>query len=55
MDEGLDFSYSLESGGDGVLLLVEDAMELDLWCSQPRVHEDIEVDTGMAIISWNLD
>ena len=55
VDEGLDFGYSLESRWDGVLLLVEEATVLDLWCSKPRVYEDIEVYSRMAIVPGNLD
>ena len=55
MDEGLDFGYGLESGGDGVFLLVKDSTELDLWSSKPRVYEDIEVNARVAIILWPWD
>jgi hypothetical protein len=55
LDKGLDLCYGLESGWDCVGLFVEDAEELDLWCREPRVYEEVKIWARVAVVPWNLD
>jgi hypothetical protein len=55
VDKGLDFCYGLESRGDCVSLFVKDPEELDLWCGEPRVYEEVKVWPRVDIVPWDLN